>query len=81
MKKPTSEITIVKGLSSKFSLPALAQQCKLHSLLLAKFNNEMHEGNNTGRGVISVVPQKKYGLENLCSWLRSQGLTIRIKGP
>lgn len=73
------EITIVKGLSNKFSLPALSQQCKLHSLLLSKFSNEMNEGGSLGRGLLTVVPQKKFGLENLCSWLRAQGLTIRMK--
>ena len=73
------EITIVKGLSNKFSLSALSHQCKLHSLLLAKFNNEVNEGGSMGRGCLTVIPQKKFGLENLCSWLRAQGLTIRMK--
>lgn len=73
------EITIVKGLTNKFSLPALSHQCKLHSLLLSKFNNEVGEGGSLGRGSLTVIPQKKFGLENLCSWMRSQGLTIRLK--
>lgn len=75
------EIVIVKGLSSKFNIQNLTQQCRLHSLLLSGFQNEMGDnGLATGRGTLIVIPQKKYGLENLCSWLRSQGLTIRMKG-
>ena len=51
-------------------------------MILSQYNNTVagEKGTGTGRGTIKLIPQKKYGLDVVCSWLRSQGLSILVRG-